>query len=1078
MNAKLFVKSKLILPEIPQKMLLTERLKNLSIETKRVTVITAPAGFGKTTAVLLSLKKQRNHVKWYRLEAEDARLHVFYAHLIETIFGNAALNLDCKKMLSGISDIAEEYPLINAQLCQDISILKNTGRVFLVFDDFHYAVENRPIVETIRYFAANMPEFVSIVVTSRIETGILTGRLTLDPASLSITDDDLRLTKEESEKLVRSVYKLNYSESELLDVLESSEGWIAGLYMICHNGIKPTNKINLRDGSLFERYFREFYSDLPDQKRNVLAKLSIVPDFSEDEVALFGYDDGKELLEWLEKSNLYIQKTAARTVRFRFHSLFRRELNNMLNQVLNLAELQSLFGMTATYYEKNGDIPLAVKLYLHTGNTEKAADIARNYCIKEMDSGHLENLGRIIGELPDAIIAGCPYLLFFKAVTYQNISHEMCLNYALAALKTFRSKKDVSYLMNAFGMILVITFQTNHFEKLKEASKYLPLGRIALKGGIPLQKLLIGWASGAVANENFKRATALFKLIDRMGVVDPVWNYCRLMVKSILLYRTGRLAGSMDNFNELLNNPVGYYSDQWKITALVSGHLAVSLAADIDKARATMDEFAVLGKKYGSYFAQGFTYRMAAFIAYQTNNHTSALEYIQKSAEAFECSKSPVLAYTSLVTCYFWKSETEDVSEQAKHCLVMLRSLTDYDVGHGFTELCKAMTAGVLIKDGQYDEAEKMLLDALKASKDKGAIQSVCGTLMQLIELNFLKGTQEKTVQYLEAWHAHASEHGYLFFWESDRLLLIRVCALSVCAGFKEYPAKIIGRQFSEKAVEMLLAKPEWITHDPAVLLPCKNEATAISSVVTVNLLGKFKLTAFGTVVTDDSFKTKKIGGILKYILMNREKSVSREVLADMFWPDSDPKSAFMSLRVALSELRKVLASCGLSFDSETALICEGKNGFYVGKGNTICFDTDSILSLYKKYKTERHSGDEAAAAMQSILAMYDGDLLGDSPYDDWIMVSRERYRSIFVEVSHAAANYYFDEKDFEKAESTVNKHLFLEPLDEIAFSMLLKIYQKTGRESSIGGMRRQFEKRYFEKMGEKPSLLELTYKR
>ena len=123
--------------------------------------------------------------------------------------------------------------------------------------------------------------------------------------------------------------------------------------------------------------------------------------------------------------------------------------------------------------------------------------------------------------------------------------------------------------------------------------------------------------------------------------------------------------------------------------------------------------------------------------------------------------------------------------------------------------------------------------------------------------------------------------------------------ALSVCAGFKEYPAKIIGRQFSEKAVEMLLAKPEWITHDPAVLLPCKNEATAISSVVTVKLLGKFKLTAFGTVVTDDSFKTKKIGGILKYILMNREKSVSREVLADMFWPDSDPKSAFMSLRVA-----------------------------------------------------------------------------------------------------------------------------------------------------------------------------------
>ena len=1069
MGANLPIKPKLILPELPQKTLLAERIKSFSLETKRLTVITAPAGFGKTTAVLLSLKKQRKQVRWYRLEAEDARLAIFYACLFESIFGEASADLDCRKMLSGISNIEEEYPLINAQFCQDMSVLKHTGRLFLVLDDFHFAIENKAIVETVRYFAANMPEFVSIIVTSRIETKLLTGRLALASDILSITDAELRLTKEEVEQLTRSVYKLDYSENELLDILERSEGWVAGLYMICQKGARSDDGI-LHDGSIFDRYFREFYADLPVQKKELLAKLSIVPDFSDEEAVLFGCDDPKGFLEWLEKSNLYVQKTAAQTIRFRFHSLFRRELSHMLHQTLNLTELQSLFDTTAGYYEKNGNIPLAVKLYLHTGNTGKAAEVAKNQGIKEMDSGHLERLGELITELPESAIAGCPYLLLFKAVTYQNINHELCLSYSLLALKMLRNAKDVSYLMNAFGMILVITFQTNHFEKLKEASKYLPTMKIMVHGGSALQKLLIGWACGAVADENFKRAALAFKILDRRNVTDPVWNYCRLMVRGILLYRTGRLAESIDNFTELLNHPVGYYSDQWKITAFVSGHLAVSLAAELDKTKTVMDEFARLGEKYGSDFARGFAHRMAAFLAYQSNNLPLALEYMKKSAASFEASRSPVLAITSMITFCFWSSEAEDAATRSKQCLALLRDMGKYDVGHGFAELCKTMTAGVLIKAGEYGQAEILLLDSLKTSKGKHAAQNVCGTLMQLAELSFLNDKQEKTAYYINTWNTLAGKYGYLFFWEADRLLLIRVCALSVCKGFREYPLKIIRERLSERAAEILLCDPEQIAGNPAVLLSYKSEPTLSKPKIAVKLLGKFGLTAFGTTITDEHFKTKKIGGILKYLLMNRERPVSREVLAELFWPDSDPKAAFMSLRVALSELRKVLASCGLAFDSETALIQEGKSGFQLCERISIYFDTDELLSLYKQYKTQGNSESEIAAIMEKLLTIYDGELLAGNPYDDWIMVSRERYRSIFVEVSHAATTHCLSLRDFERAESIVNRQLFLEPLDEIAFSTLLQIYLKTGRESSIGGMRRQFEKRYFEEMGESPT--------
>lgn len=74
------LKAKLVVPEIPGKVLFCGRIKSLNITVHRAVIITAPAGFGKTTAVLLSLRKDRDKMRWYRMEREDSFLPVFYAH--------------------------------------------------------------------------------------------------------------------------------------------------------------------------------------------------------------------------------------------------------------------------------------------------------------------------------------------------------------------------------------------------------------------------------------------------------------------------------------------------------------------------------------------------------------------------------------------------------------------------------------------------------------------------------------------------------------------------------------------------------------------------------------------------------------------------------------------------------------------------------------------------------------------------------------------------------------------------------------------------------------------------------------
>ena len=144
------LKSKLIVPELTDKALFTERLKALDIAAHRCTIITAPAGSGKTTAVLLTLAGIDGQVCWYRLEQEDSRYAIFAAHLIHTLFQRVPdqSRIQSFNMLTTMDDLS----LFNAVLCQDAwEFLDNNIPTYLVLDNYHHALRQPEIIECVRY---------------------------------------------------------------------------------------------------------------------------------------------------------------------------------------------------------------------------------------------------------------------------------------------------------------------------------------------------------------------------------------------------------------------------------------------------------------------------------------------------------------------------------------------------------------------------------------------------------------------------------------------------------------------------------------------------------------------------------------------------------------------------------------------------------------------------------------------------------------------------------------------------------------------------------------------------------------
>jgi DNA-binding SARP family transcriptional activator len=423
---------------------------------------------------------------------------------------------------------------------------------------------------------------------------------------------------------------------------------------------------------------------------------------------------------------------------------------------------------------------------------------------------------------------------------------------------------------------------------------------------------------------------------------------------------------------------------------------------------------------------------------------------------------------------YLWEAEYAPAEPLAQKAFAELSALAALKPGQGFLELCQA-TAGALLKEaGHYDEAEKLLLKAYKTSKGKKARQSMCGAAMQLADLYYRKKDHVLEGKYLNLWGKTTAGSGYVYFREMNYPALVRVCARCMEKKINPYHMQhIIGIYFGADAAACMAENPAGASSNPKAFIlnysitPLMKKAKLIR----VKLFGSFKLWVDNVDIGENQWKTRKICGILKYLLANPQKTVSREVLSTVFWPESNAKAASTSLRAALYELRKTLARFGLAFESEDALIAENKNGFHLCSRNTIETDTDIFTGLYRQYKAKELPPQETKALLIRMTELYDGDFLGGELYDEWGALSCEHYKSVFIEASYNLAGLHMAHDESEQAEALLLRHLKVDPFDEKACGMLIHLYNSTGQKNRAASLRRQFEKRFEAEMGMKPDL-------
>ena len=384
---------------------------------RKLTLISAPAGFGKTTLLVEWIHQKKIPVAWFSVDKKDNDPVHFLIYVIaglqtlEPGIGKAALTL-----LQSPQPPPLESILIN--LINDISCIPTNAT--LVFDDYH-AVDAKPIHDLIAFLLDHLPEHMHLVMATRSDPPLLLARLRSQNQLTELRAADLSFTTNETADLFKKRLNLQISTNDIQLLETRTEGWIAGLQLAAlslHGRKDPSNFLKTFKGD--HRYIADYLTEevlnrQPDQLRNFLLQTSILERLSASLCdAVTGQDNSRQVLNTLENANMFVIPLDEERCWYRYHHLFA----DLLEQRLRVKQgdlVAELHRRASQWFAKNGFKNEAVDHALIAQDYPQAAQLIEEIAEIEWDRARESRLLQWFKKLPDKRIDANPKLCIFYA---------------------------------------------------------------------------------------------------------------------------------------------------------------------------------------------------------------------------------------------------------------------------------------------------------------------------------------------------------------------------------------------------------------------------------------------------------------------------------------------------------------------------------------------------------------------------------------------------------------------------------------------------------------------------------------
>ncbi|MGG1634444.1 LuxR C-terminal-related transcriptional regulator [Paenibacillus sp. NRS-1760] len=372
----MIVSTKLHIPHVRNSLVPRPRLihmLNAGMEAK-LTLISAQAGYGKTTALSEWVRQCDAAVAWISLDKQDNDWIQFWKYVIASIqekitgFGSTV-----GVLLEKGSSTSTELAII--ALLNELSQL--TSELVIILDDYH-VIELSSINHSMAYLLEHLPSQIHLYIASRTELTIPTARLLAKGDLHRIVIDDLRFKLEEGVLFFRDTTDLSLSKEQVTELFHQTEGWISGLQLAAISLKRSDNiaatiqQFKGQQHHISDYLLEEVFQHQSASIRTFLLETSILSRMNHSLCeAVTGHPNSQEQLERLVQLNLFVIPLDDQRNWYRYHHL----LSDFLQQILFRTDSEKwmqVHNQAAAWLEHRGFDEEAVDHYLEGKQIEEA----------------------------------------------------------------------------------------------------------------------------------------------------------------------------------------------------------------------------------------------------------------------------------------------------------------------------------------------------------------------------------------------------------------------------------------------------------------------------------------------------------------------------------------------------------------------------------------------------------------------------------------------------------------------------------------------------------------------------------
>lgn len=417
--------TKLYIPVRPARFVsrnhLLQRLQQGLSLGRRLTLISAPAGYGKTLLVVEWIRHQGSKATWISLDEGDndfvrfARYLIAALHTVHPELGEVSMQSLDNAQLSSVEGLLT--PLVN-----EIAGLPDSYPVLLVLDDYHQ-IHAQAVHDAITFLVEYLPPHMHLVLITRADPPLPLARWRGRGQLNELRMEDLRFSPAETAEYLEMALNLRLSAVELQALVSRSEGWIAGLQMAAaslHERSDVSAFMQALSGSqrnILDYLLEEVLQHLPEESQSFLVRTSFLQRLSGPlcDAVLERQGTSQVLLESLERANLFTIPLDDQRNWYRYHHLFADLLQTRLYQRLDADMLNALRLRACQWFEGQGLIPEAIEYAFQADDFARAAALVEQAAEELLRRGELVTFKYWIDRLPAGQITTHPSLCLYHA---------------------------------------------------------------------------------------------------------------------------------------------------------------------------------------------------------------------------------------------------------------------------------------------------------------------------------------------------------------------------------------------------------------------------------------------------------------------------------------------------------------------------------------------------------------------------------------------------------------------------------------------------------------------------------------